>query len=642
MADSDQPRPRKRPRRAAPVPRTPDALDIALDRVDDDDAATALLAKHTELLQAQIRGEKLDHSAKRMAMAARFLLALAAFAVVGGFIWMVLSARADHSLVVEAFATPPDLAARGLTGEVLAGNLADRLGEIDRSANSFRSPETMSVNWGDDVKIEIPSTGISIGELDHYLRSKLGHQTVVSGSVFRTPSGLRVTIRTGNDGTVEQTGSDAQLEDMLRKAAEGVFEKTQPYRYSKYLEFSGRMDEAMAVARADADNSDDPKERAWAWAQISNLLDRAGNDVAAAAAGQRGIAEDPSNALAYLNVANAFEHLSQDRKSDPYVLKASVLGSSPSGGLSDVGINTSRSNLAVGPAFAGDFEEALRQANSVSGPVYAGVREGNQGERAVLLISMHDFSGARAAGSTLPDTYFLQHFTQAGGLTAPQHLAAEQSENWPLAVQLDSSMLATLETAPEGKAVAELARERFVLPAEAMDLAFGGRLDEARAIAAALPLDCANCVKARMAVAALGRDYPAAFHWLAECRRWGGDTPFQPTLLGQILERQGQYAAALQLANEALQWGSKYPDALKLKADALRKLNRLDEAVVFYAKAAQGAPRWGRLQIDWGFAEMRRGRWTDARKHLAAARTMDLNPADQHLLAKLQQIASRQ
>ena len=226
MADSDRPRPRKGARRGPPpVPRTPDALDIALDRLDDDDAARALLARHTELIETQIRSERLDHRAKRMAMAGRFLLALVALSVIGGLAWMVLAARADRSLVIEAFATPPDLAARGLTGEVLAGNLADRLGEIDRSANSFRSPETMSVNWGDEVKIEIPSTGISIGELDRFLRRQLGHQTVIGGSVFRTPEGLRMTVRTGALGTVEQTGNDAQLEHMVQKAAEGVFEK---------------------------------------------------------------------------------------------------------------------------------------------------------------------------------------------------------------------------------------------------------------------------------------------------------------------------------------------------------------------------------------------------------------------------------
>ena len=64
MADSDQPRGRKRLR--PEVPRTPDAVDIALERSDDETART-LLGKHTELLEAQIASERLDHSSKRMA-----------------------------------------------------------------------------------------------------------------------------------------------------------------------------------------------------------------------------------------------------------------------------------------------------------------------------------------------------------------------------------------------------------------------------------------------------------------------------------------------------------------------------------------------------------------------------------------------
>src|SRR5690348_4826747 len=112
MADSDSPQPPKRARRQPPVPRTPDALDIALDRADDDDAARALLVKHTELLETQIKTQKLDHRAKAMGMAARFLIAFAAFAIAAGLVWMIAAARSDRGLVVEAFATPPDLAAR--------------------------------------------------------------------------------------------------------------------------------------------------------------------------------------------------------------------------------------------------------------------------------------------------------------------------------------------------------------------------------------------------------------------------------------------------------------------------------------------------------------------------------------------------
>ncbi len=47
-----------------------------------------------------------------------------------GFLWMVWSAATDRGLVVEAFSAPPDLAARGLTGQVVAKQLLDRAAQL--------------------------------------------------------------------------------------------------------------------------------------------------------------------------------------------------------------------------------------------------------------------------------------------------------------------------------------------------------------------------------------------------------------------------------------------------------------------------------------------------------------------------------
>ena len=307
--------------------------------------------------------------------------------------------------------------------------------------------------------------------------------------------------------------------------------------------------------------------------------------------------------------------------------------------MSEVGINTSRANLATEPAQTGDFQEALRQLSAITGPLYGNVREFDAGTRANLLLTMHDISGSRQTASLQPDTYYAAHFSTGGGAPAPQHTAAIVMEDWPAALRDTDAILATLDAAPEGKATAELERQRFVFPLRAVDLALNGRPGEARQLAASLPLDCANCALARMQVAALAGDYRSASKWLAETHRWSAPSPFPEAYLAQILERQGRHGEALRYADAALKVGPKFPDALKVRGDALRKLNRVDEAVESYAKAAQGAPRWGRLQIDWGFAEMRRGRWAEARKHLAAAGTMDLNPADRRLLVRLDGVA---
>ena len=627
----DTPRQRK-------VPRTPDAVDFALDGVSDDVART-LLEKHGHLIDAQIKSERLDHGAKRTLIAVRLLIGLVGLIIAGALVWMIADARADHGLVIEALSVPPDLAQRGLTGEALAANLSDRLADIDRKAQSFRSPETLQVNWGNDIKIEIPSTGVSIDELDRYLHRKLGSETIIGGAVFREPAGLRLTVRTGTLGTIEQTGTDANLEAMIQKAAEGVFQQTQAYRYSKYLEFSGRMDEAMAVARQLAATSDDPKERAWAWAQISNLLETV-DMRQAAAAGYRAIQEDPDNALAYLNTCIAINHLSSLTDPSAICRKAAVLGAQTEGGLSAVGVNTSRGNLAGQPANTGDFAESLRQLQKTHGQEYAGVQELSRAQVSTLLTSMHDVSGSRRVGGTPSDAYLAAHFANAGGLSTPEVDQAVALEDWPKAVALLQQVLAVADTEPEGAEVATLERERAILPRLAIYMALDGQIGQARAIVAGLPNDCFSCLSARAAVSALAGDIPAAKRLLVKLDAARPNLPFPDATFATILFRRGDNQEALTFADRAISKGPKFPDALKVRGDALRNLNRLDDAADSYAKAAQGAPRWGRLQIDWGFAEMRRGRWADARKHLAAAGTMDLNAADRRLLTKLQQIAS--
>ena len=511
--------------------------------------------------------------------------------------------------------------------------------DIDRKAQSFRSPETLSVNWGDDVKIEIPSTGVSLDDLDRLLRRTLGHQTIIGGTVFRTPAGLRLTVRAGPRGNVDLQGTDATLEAMVQKAAEGVFEKTQPYRYSKYLEFTGRPAEAMAVARQLANADPDPRERAWAWAQIANLLIRV-DPRAGIAAGYRAIHEDPNNALAYLNTTILLSNLSHLREAAPLGQKANELGSRSGGGLSDIGINTSRSNLARAPALTGNFGEALRRLEAVRGPTYAGVEEVQASDQAGMLLAMHDITGSHAVAGVLPDAWFAAHFADSGELAAPQFSEAMLMEDWPAAVARSREQLSVLATNPEGEPLARIGRERHVLPRLAIALALNGQLGEARQIAASLPSDCANCAGARAAVAGIGGDFAAARAWTKQAERWGVPPVFSATDLGRLYFKAHHYPEALAEAERALSVGPHYADALKLKGDSLRKMGRLDEAVDVYQDAEKEAPRWGRLQIDEGVAAARLGKRDEARARFAKAQSLDLSAGDKIVARRLSAMVS--
>src|SRR5665213_3873760 len=97
------------------------------------------------------------------------LTAMVGIAVAVGIGLMRWQAAHSDGLRVEPFGVPPDLAANGLTGQVVAARMIDRLSELQSQTNTGRPARTYSNSWGDKaIKLEIPEAGISLEELDSW------------------------------------------------------------------------------------------------------------------------------------------------------------------------------------------------------------------------------------------------------------------------------------------------------------------------------------------------------------------------------------------------------------------------------------------------------------------------------------------
>jgi hypothetical protein len=72
---------------------------------------------------------------------------------IGAVVW---NAAHDDGLIVESFSVPPDLAARGLTGQVVATQMLDNLSDLQARTVSLRAPGSYANDWGNDLKVEIP------------------------------------------------------------------------------------------------------------------------------------------------------------------------------------------------------------------------------------------------------------------------------------------------------------------------------------------------------------------------------------------------------------------------------------------------------------------------------------------------------
>jgi hypothetical protein len=78
---------------------------------------------------------------------------------------MIRDAVTSRRVVIEPFHSPPGLAARGLDGTVVASGLLDELSRLQDATRSGVQRLDLANAWSSQVKLEVPETGISMGEI---------------------------------------------------------------------------------------------------------------------------------------------------------------------------------------------------------------------------------------------------------------------------------------------------------------------------------------------------------------------------------------------------------------------------------------------------------------------------------------------
>ena len=271
------------------APTTPDPIEIAMEAeatgVAPVGVAAKLLAKQEQLVGWQIASE-------RAGFVLKVLTGVAGAAVAGILTLMAWQASRADGLLIKPFSVPPELAARGVTGEALASQMLDQLSRMSSTAHASLNQQRVSADRGDNVSIEIPQTGVSLSQLDQWLRDKLGRQTRVTGELMTLPDGsLRLLARVGSEPLPAQAGGPGEVEALATRAAESIYAREEPISYAQYLERSGRQDEARAIELV-ATESRDRTTRAVAWSLYGNNLRRKEGPMAAAPAYRRSRAID--------------------------------------------------------------------------------------------------------------------------------------------------------------------------------------------------------------------------------------------------------------------------------------------------------------------------------------------------------------
>ena len=556
---------------------------------------TEHLHEQREVILANLKLKRLNEWIKLLFQGVAAVISVTVLAVLGV---VVFEAAQSRALVIEPFSVPPDLAQQGLTGQTVARQFQDRLAQLEQRSGSARAPASFETSWGKDVKVEIPETGVSLGEMERFLRERLGHDTHIVGEVFHAGPNLTLSVQAGEADEARASGDPGSLEGLIETAAEGVFARTQPYRYATWLGETGRKSEAIAALRRLAVTGS-REDRLWAWAGLNNYSDSAREarwDL------QQGLRIDPEFSHLWFDVAGVSQSLGDDEAA----LQASATslrflprdrGRRIAELTSDWEAMVERSTIAWETAdFHGEIA-ALQAMDDLPVPQHVSYLEGmaqwRPYRRAADWAALHDLAHAQALLSGPPDDLSVARAAGTSAITidAPYSVMAADRGDWAEAARQLEPLAATIVPGEQPEQVAT-----EILPALAAAYAHLGRLAEARALVQKSPTDCYACLIARAEVESVARNWPAADRWFAAADRRGPSLPRAQQTWGESRLTRGDLAGAAAAFNVAARRGPNWADPLKGLGDVAARRGDWRGALDDYDKALTITPVWTDLK----------------------------------------------
>jgi hypothetical protein len=553
--------------------------------------------------------------------ALEFSIGLIALALVGVGAASVWNAAHSDGMIIESFTVPPDMAARGLSGEVVAGQVEDKLNIIQASAGSASAQGwNVSGDRSDDIKVEIPETGISVGEAWRFMRRWLGHETMIGGEVYRTADGLAVRVRVGGDG-VTLTGPEAGLDALVQQAAEHVEAVMQPARYGAWLQNLNppRLAEAQAILeRTAGDPAQSGYQRSAAWNNLGLQYARSKNDTRTEIVIlRRSLGLQSGSPIAMSNLAGAeldmghaetalgLERMASqemDRRQGEYVADAVA------------GISALLRQTAA--ALTGDFGDAVKQFQIRADQISPNSRK----DRLQRLVAEH---------------LARQHDGDAVARAVAGLRIAAALADWRAVIATEAAVEKAVAAAPPGFGDMPLTIANQLHPLQALAKAKTGDVAGAESLIAAAPGDCYDCTRIRGLIASEARQWGPADYWFARAAAQAPSIPFAHENWGRSLLAHGKPDDAIAKFTLSNKKGPHFADALEGWGEALMAKNQSHLALAKFAEAERYAPNWGRLHLKWGEGLSYAGKKDDAKAQFARAAALDLAPDEKAELAQV-------
>jgi tetratricopeptide (TPR) repeat protein len=561
----------------------------------------AMFDRQTRLLELQCKNVEAEYEvfeseagprllALRLRTGFQLFFALIATVIGLALAIVVYSATQSRGVVIEPFDIAPNIAAEVPSGKIVAAGLLDVLTKIQAASRSSIEHRNLSNAWTSEISIDVPDTGISIGQLERMVKTRFGHDEHVDGNLVKSKKGgLALTVR--GSGILPKTFTDeaGDLDTLLRQAGEYVFGQSQPGLWAAYLSNNNRDDDAIAFAQS-AYLAVDASERPYVLNYWANAIADKGGEGAMRQAlplWRETIRLQPDYWAGYNNIMYALNGLGEEEgvvRVGEQFMKAA--GGRPGRAPENLYQNYDQVvwNLPAARASnVADMEShsGIGTSGAVAGPENLNIAQ--------YEAQMHDVdSAALRVKTTSVDE---KNAPDVAAAAFTRALLAEETQDFKAAAK-EWDIYAGAYANP----TVSTANPAYICFAA---LSYEKTSQSAKAEAALKPFGNStfvDCYRFRADLQEIRGDWAGAQVWYAKAVKLAPSIPSGYYSWGVALAKNGDLAGAADKLKLANQKGPHWADPLKAWGDVLVKQGNAKEALAKYDEALKYAPNWKQLR----------------------------------------------
>jgi tetratricopeptide (TPR) repeat protein len=540
-------------------------------------------------LRNQISEQALRRQGMKVRMAAQCIFASLGAALCVGVIVMVYDAAHSRKVIIDPFEIAPGLNAPVLSGKIVAADLLDRLTQLQADTRTSAQKRGLSNAWANEISIQVPQTGLSIGQIENVLKARFGHDQHIDGDLVRSDTGaLVLTVR--GTGIVARSFTDTagHIEDPVNAAAEYIYGESEPGLFAKYLSDIGRNDEAIAFAKVHFQNASIEEQpillNYWANAITFKALPNA--NVEALSLYQEAVRIKPDYWIGYNNTLLALSNLGREEELVQLAQQMiKVAGGRPGRAPDEM---YQPYDFAIFNLEA-ERRGALADMAGTGGGTLT-TQSGAEGLSVSLLdVLLHDVASARLRFQTT--VWDKKLHPDAANAAVAQAFLEKELDNLPAAAERWDE-LALLYADP----VIATSIAPAICSAAPIYEKTGQPQKADAALSAVGALTFVDCYRYKADVLDMRGNWVAAQEWYAKAVKLAPSLPAGYYSWGLALARHGDLPAAIEQLKLANLKGPTWADPLKAWGDALAKQGHAEEGLAKYDEALKNAPNWKELK----------------------------------------------